>query len=54
MKPKELSNETLAAILRAMCSTGICPTEYEKDYLIEAARRLENISKEDRNNDKTR
>lgn len=41
MKPKELSNETLAAILRAMCSTGICPTQYEKDYLIEAARRLE-------------
>lgn len=41
MKANELSNETLAAILRAMCSTGICPTQYEKDYLIEAARRLE-------------
>ena len=54
MKPKELSNETLAAILRAMCATGICPTEDEKAYLLEAAERLENISEEDRNNDKTR
>ena len=41
MKPKEISNETLAAILRAMCSTGICPTEDEKAYLLEAAERLE-------------
>lgn len=47
MKPKELSNETLAAILRAMCSTGICPTEDEKAYLLEAAERLEEYGRND-------
>ena len=47
MKPKELSNETLAAILRAMCSTGICPTENEKAYLLEAAERLEEYGRND-------
>ena len=40
-KVKEIPNETLAAILRAICSTGICPTEKEKAYLREAAERLE-------------
>ena len=40
-KVKEIPNETLAAILRAICATGICPTEDEKAYLLEAAERLE-------------
>jgi len=41
MKAKELTNEELATILRMMCITGICPTRYERDYLQEAADRLE-------------
>ena len=47
MNPKELSNEELAAILRAMCSTGICPSQNEKEYLQEAAERLEKRIEDD-------
>ena len=41
MKPKGISNETLAAMLRTMCATGICATNKEREYLREAADRLE-------------
>lgn len=46
MNPKELSNEDLANILRAMCVTGICPSLDEKEYLKEAAERLEGSTNE--------
>ena len=41
MKARDLSNEDLAAILRSICVTGICPSRDEKEYLREAADRLE-------------
>lgn len=41
MNASELTNEELAEILRAMCVTGICPSRDEKEYLKEAAKRLE-------------
>ena len=37
----ELSDEAIANMLRAMCITGICPSHDEKEYLQEAAQRLE-------------
>lgn len=43
MKTKELTNEELATALRTMVSTGICPSRQEKDFLEEAADRLEEI-----------
>lgn len=44
MKAKDLSNEDLATILRSICVTGICPSRDEKEYLQEAADRLEQKS----------
>ena len=41
MKARDLSNEDLATILRSICVTGICPSGDEKEYLQEAADRLE-------------
>lgn len=41
MRAKDLSNEELASILRCLCATGICPSRDEKEYLQEAADRLE-------------
>lgn len=41
MRAEELTNEELANILRSMCITGICPSRDEKEYLLEAADRLE-------------
>lgn len=38
---KELTDEELAVILMAMRITGICPSRDEKDYLAEAANRLQ-------------
>ena len=43
MNPRELTNEELAAAIRAIKSTGICPSRNEKEYLEEAARRLEEM-----------
>ena len=37
----EMASEELAAQIRTIASTGICPSENEKQYLKEAARRLE-------------
>jgi chromosome segregation ATPase len=39
----KMMNEDLAAILRTMCVTGICPSQYEEEYLKEAANRLEGV-----------
>ena len=39
----KMTNEDLAAILRTMCVTGICPSQYEEEYLKEAANRLEGV-----------
>ena len=50
IKPNGISNETLAAMLRAMCATGICATSKEQEYLREAADRLEDKD-EDRENE---
>ena len=47
MNASEISNEGLAAILRAMTVTGLCPSRDEKEYLFEAADRLENMDEED-------
>lgn len=41
MNAKELTNEELAYILRLMCYTGLAPSRDEKEYLQEAADRLE-------------
>ena len=41
MNAKELSNEELANVLRAIKITGICPSRDEKEYLEEAANRIE-------------
>lgn len=41
MKAENLSNEDLAEMLRSICITGICPSRDEKEYLQEAADRLE-------------
>ena len=43
MNPRELTNEELATVIRAIKSTGICPSRDEKEYLEEAARRLEEM-----------
>ena len=48
MNPKDLSNEELATILRALKVTGICPSRDEKEYLEEAADRLEKQDESDR------
>ena len=48
MDPKELSNEDLANIIRAMRVTGICPSYQEKEYLDEAANRLEKLGEIER------
>ena len=44
MNPKELTNEELASIIRAMIITGI--TKNEKAYLEEAAARLEALDEQ--------
>lgn len=41
MNPKELTNEELANVVRAMRVTGLCPSNYEKSCLEEVANRLE-------------
>lgn len=41
MNTKEMTNEELANALRAMIMTGICPSRQEKEFLEEAASRLE-------------
>jgi len=46
MNVKELSNEELAALLRALCVTGLCPSRFEKEFLEEAATRLEGAEHE--------
>lgn len=43
MRTKELTNEELATALRAMVTTGICPSRQEKEFLEEAADRLDKI-----------
>ena len=45
MNVKELSNEELANILRAMIITGISASRTEKECLEEAAKRLEEEDK---------
>lgn len=54
MKIKEMTNESLAAVLRAIAVSGIKAdgnaTQYEQEYLQEAADRLEYI--EDNNGSK--
>ena len=47
MNGSEISNEGLAAILRAIAATGICPSRDDKEYLNEAADRLEYMEGED-------
>ena len=37
----QITNEGLAAILRAMVATGVVIDTHEKEYIIEAAERLE-------------
>lgn len=49
MNPKDLTNEELADILRAMVITGISPSQLEKECLKEAAERLEQMTEGDRN-----
>ena len=44
MNAKNLTNEELAAVLRVMTVTGICPSRDEKEYLLEAADRLEEVT----------
>lgn len=41
MRAKDLSNEELAATIRAIKTTGLSPSKEEKEYLEEAANRLE-------------
>ena len=43
----DISDEELAAMLRAICVTGICPSRNEKEYLQEAAERLEKRIEDD-------
>ena len=38
---KELTDEELAVVLMAIRATGLCPSRDEKEYLAEAARRLQ-------------
>ena len=42
-KPRKVSNEGLAAILRTMAATGLSKTQYEEEYLQIAAERLEEM-----------
>lgn len=42
----DISDKELAAMLRAICATGICPSRNEKEYLREAADRLEEMESE--------
>ena len=37
----QITNEGLAAILRAMVATGVVIDTHEKEYILEAAERLE-------------
>ena len=46
MNASEIPNEGLAAILRAIAATGICPSRDDKEYLNEAADRLEYMDEE--------
>ena len=41
MRAEKLTNEQLASHLRTMCNTGSCPSRSEKEFLLEAADRLE-------------
>ena len=41
MRVQDLTNEELAAVLRAICITGIAPSRCDRDCLTEAADRLE-------------
>lgn len=43
----DISDEELATILRTICVTGICPSRNEKEYLQEAAERLEKRIEDD-------
>lgn len=45
MRAKDLSNEDLANVIRAIKVTGICPSRDEKEYLEEAAIRLERLER---------
>lgn len=47
MNASKVSNEGLASILRAMAVTGVSPTSDEREYLFEAADRLEDEDEED-------
>ena len=44
MNAKDLTNEELAAVIRTMKITGICPSRTEEEILEEAAERLEDIN----------
>lgn len=41
MNVREMTNEQLAAVIRAIRITGITPSTFEQECLEEAARRLE-------------
>ena len=41
MDAKKMTNDELAQAIRAMVLTGICPSRQEKEFLEEAADRLE-------------
>ena len=43
MKVKDLTNEELAALIRALKITGICPSSAEREILEEVAERLEDM-----------
>lgn len=45
MTVKEMTSEELAEIVRTINTTGISPTEFEKDCLNEAADRLERLDR---------
>ena len=43
----QITNEGLAAILRAMVATGVVMSRDEKEYILEAADRLEYMEGDD-------
>lgn len=48
MVAKNLTNEELANIIRTIKIIGICPSRDEKEYLDEAANRLEKLDEIER------
>ena len=48
MSAKDLTNEEVAAVLDTLMITGIAPTPYEKECLIEAAERLRRENEDDK------